>query len=227
MTAPPIPDDATLEREAVRLCRRYIDEVVLPFDFCPWAAPALRQQRVEIIALSQPVATLGPPLVQAARQGARALDRCWQRPELELVLLVYPRFRLARADFDALVRAVRDEAGARFVMAAFHPDATADTSHPERLVPFLRRSPDPMVQALRKDVLDRIEPGRGTGTAFVSLDRFLAGDVSAPPGPSPRERVARANLETVQRVGLRDVERALLAIHDDRRDTYAALGLEP
>jgi len=51
--------------------------------------------------------------------------------------------------------------------------------------------------------------------------------VSAPPGPSPRERVARANLETVQRVGLRDVERALLAIHDDRRDTYAALGLEP
>ncbi len=227
MTEPSTPDGAALAREAIRLCRRYIDEVILPFDFCPWAAPALRQQRVEIIALSEPVTALGPSLLEAAREGARALDGCGRRSEVELVLLLYPRFRLARADFDALVRELRVDAGSRFVMAAFHPDASADTSHPERLVPFLRRSPDPMVQALRKDVLDRIEPGRGTGTAFLSLDRFFAGDLPALQGPSPRERVAQANLETVQRVGLEDVERALLAIHDDRRRTYAALGFEP
>lgn len=225
-TSPSDLDLRALEREAIRLCRRYIDEVVLPFDLCPWAAPALKQQRVEITAISEAVTTPGAPLMEAARRGAASLDACSPRPDLELVLLVYPRFMLARTEFDGLLRELRDQHGSgSFVMAAFHPDAGPDTANAERLVPFLRRSPDPMVQAVRRDVLDRIEPGRGTGTAFVSLDRFLAGDLSAPPSPSPRERVAQANLETIRRVGTDVVERALASIHDDRRRTYEALGL--
>ena len=36
-----------LDFEARRLVQRYIDEVVLEFDLCPWAAPALRAGRVD------------------------------------------------------------------------------------------------------------------------------------------------------------------------------------
>lgn len=219
-------DRAALEREAVRLCRRYIDEVVLPFDLCPWAAPALRQQRVEILTISEPVEQVGTELEAAADQGARALAACARRTNTELVLLIYPLFRLGRYDFDVLLRALRDRhAPTHYVMAAFHPQADLDSTNAERLVPFLRRSPDPMVQAVRSDVLERINPGRGTGTAFVSLDRFLAGDLESAPELSPRERVARANWEAVQRLGSERLTDVLASIHDDRLRTYRSLGL--
>jgi hypothetical protein len=223
---PPLIDLPALEREAVRLCHRYIDEVVLPFDLCPWAAPALRQQRVEIIAISRAVEAPGAPLLEAARSGSQALASLAGRPDIELVLLLYPRFELGRSDFDALLRSLRDApASAEFVMAAFHPEASLDTSNPERLVPFLRRSPDPMVQAVRRRVLERIDPGRGSGTAFVPLAEFLAGGIDVPPEPSPRERVAQANRETVLRCGAEQLERTLADIHEDRRRTYEGLGL--
>lgn len=222
---PALIDLPELEREAVRLCRRYIDEVVLPFELCPWAAPALRQQRVEIIALSRLVDDPGAPLLEAARSGSQALGALSDRPEIELVLLLFPRFELGRSDFDALLRTLRDApSSSDFVMAAFHPEASLDTSNPERLVPFLRRSPDPMVQAVRRRVLERIDPGRGSGTAFVHLADFLAGGLDGPSEPSPRERVALANRETILRRGPELVERTLADIHEDRRRTYEALG---
>lgn len=211
-----------LEREAVRLCRRYLEEVILPFDLCPWAAPALRQQRVEITPVLQQVTNLHE-LRDAAGRGAEMLAAA--AAETELVLVLFPLFRLGRYDFDALLRALRNRPeAAGFVMAAFHPAAALDSTDPERLIPFLRRSPDPMVQAVRSEVLERINPGRGTGTAFVTLDRLLAGDLDRPAEPSPRERVARANWDTIQRSGAESLTEALTSIHDDRRRTYERLG---
>lgn len=219
-------DGSALEREAIRLCQRYIDEVVLPFDLCPWAAPALRQQRVKIVVLSDLVDAPEQALERAAERGAALLAECAREPRFELVLLLYPRFELGRNDFDHLLRNLRAHhasAPERFVMAAFHPVADLDTTTAERLVPFLRRSPDPMVQALRQDVWERIDPGRGTGTAFVSLDRFLSGQLDAPADCSPRERVAQTNLETVLSPRGRELMRAIDAIQEDRQRTYATL----
>lgn len=218
------PIERALEGEAIRLCRRYIDEVVLPYDLCPWAAPALRQQRVEITVISDAVREPGQAVADAARRAAEVLERFAAEPRIELVLLVLPRFALDRSEFDALLRAVRERTST-FVMAAFHPDAPLDLASPERLVPFLRRSPDPMIQAVRRDVLDRIDPGRGTGTAFIPLADFLTGALDAAPEPSPRERVAQANRSTILRVGAEVVEQTLGAIHEDRRRTYEALGV--
>lgn len=215
-------DRHALEREAVRLCQRYVEEVVLPFDLCPWAAPALRQQRVEIVPVLQEVTSVGRELEDAAVHGANILAAA--AAETELVLVPFPLFRLGRYDFDALLRALRNRPeAAGFVMAAFYPEAELDASDPEHLVPFLRRSPDPMVQAVRSEVLERINPGRGTGTAFVSLDRLLIGDVNRPVEPSPRERVAQANWDTFRR-SAEPLLAALDSIHEDRRRTYQRLG---
>lgn len=223
-TRPPIDCEA-LGRQAIRLCRRYIDEVVLPFGLCPWAAPALQRQSVEIIAITDLVNQAPQALEKAARSGVHLLGATAERPQIELVLLLYPRFELGRRDLDVLLRALRGSPElSRFVMAAFHPGAPLDTTDAERLVPFLRQSPDPMVQAVRSDVLDRIDPGRGAGTSFVSLARFLVGDIDLPPEPSPRERVAQTNLDTVRRGGDIRIARALAAIQEDRRQSYRALG---
>jgi hypothetical protein len=218
-------DLEALEREAIRLCRRYIDEVVLPFELCPWAAPALRQQRVEILAFPQLVNSSGHPLDAAARWGAQALARLADEQRTELVLLVYPRCQLTRSDFDGLVRTLRQHPeSSEYVMAAFHPAATLDLASPDRLIPYLRRSPDPMVQAVRKATLDRINPGKGSGTAFLSMDRFLAGDWGDPSGPSPSERVAQDNWTTVRERGPEALQQVLEEIREDRRRTYDALG---
>jgi hypothetical protein len=42
-------------------------------------------------------------------------------------------------------------------------------------------------------------------------------------GPSPRERIALRNFETVQRVGVAAVEARLLDITRDRAETYARI----
>ena len=75
----------------------------------------------------------------------------------------------ALADVDAfeeLVRAVRDSyeartpPGPRFYMVGFHPGLRGpDSRRPptaDGLVPLLRRTPDPVIQCIRADLLDHI-----------------------------------------------------------------------
>jgi hypothetical protein len=153
---------------------------------------------------------------------------------VELLLLLLPRFELGRLELDAFQRMVREQqnhAEGTFALAAFHPEAQPDLGDPERLIPFLRRSPDPMLQALRTSTLDRIDPSRGSGTQFMDLDQVLAagllGDSGlARPAPEPlRRRIARANLATLERAGIEAFERSIEDIIEDRARTYAALNL--
>ena len=131
--------------------------------------------------------------------------------------------------FERFVGALRDAdqaRGAAFAAAAFHPDAPADTSAPYRLVPFVRRSPDPTVQLIRRSALDAVRrPGDG-GTGYV--DPASITDLEAffrnPPKPPLHERVAAANVETVTRVGVERLEAILREIRADRDASYAALG---
>lgn len=221
-----------LERESRRLCQRYVDEVVLRFDLCPWAAPALRAGRVEMYVITDQIADLQADGARVASSAFETFERLFGDPRAELVLLLLPRFALGRLELDAFQRMVRERQGTgegTFALAAFHPEAHADRQDPERLIPFLRRSPDPMLQAVRTSTLDRIDPSRGSGTQFMDLDQLLAGGLlsgslagqTAP--ESLRRRVARQNLETLERHGLGVFERALDDIIEDRRRSYAAL----
>ncbi len=215
-----------LVSEAARLCKRYVDEVVLRFDLCPWAAPALRAGRVQTVVITKEVASLSDQGPSVATAVARELDKLSERFEMELVLVVLPRFELGRFELDAFLRMVREEHGRRdetFAMAAFHPDASPDRSDPERLIPFLRRSPDPMIQAVRSSVLDKIDSGRSAGTAFVSLDAFDPEALLERSPESLRRRIARQNLETLEREGEVALAGAIEAIIEDRKATYARL----
>jgi len=208
-------------REAVRLHRRYQQEIVERLGLCPWAERARLDGRVRECVLLE----TGEPALAASLS---AIETFAGNLGVQVVFLIFPRLHAGARDFDAFAARVqradaeRHEIGrVPFVLAAFHPDAAPDTSDPEKLIPFLRRTPDPTLQLVRASVVDAVRRG-SQGTQFVdveSLDATIAGVGRAP----LRERIARSNLATVERVGVDVLEKHLDDIRRDRQATYASL----
>jgi hypothetical protein len=213
-----------LEEQALRLHHRYEIEIVEACGLCPWAERARLEGRV------QPLVVLADD-ADALDASLAVMKQLEATPRIEVALLIYPRCELDRLAFQSFVARVRDADAARhplgsipFVMAAFHPDAAPDLSHPERLIPFLRRTPDPTIQLLRADALDRVRGGAPQGTQF--FDPTTAMDLAMPQTDviAPlRERIARANQNTVEQLGVAEMERRLRDIRRDREQTYREL----
>jgi hypothetical protein len=213
-----------LESEAIRLYRRYQLEIVEALKLCPWAERARLDGRVREQVLGWPCPNYEAPLA--------AIDDMARDPRIEIGLLLFPTARVASSDFERFVsRLVDEDARVRelgttpFALAAFHPDAKADLSEPERLISFLRRTPDPTIQLVRCETLDRVRGGFPDGTAFVDINFISTLGQSREDTLPLRERIARANLRTVERAGVVDVERRLEDIRTDRNRSYARLGV--
>jgi hypothetical protein len=216
----PVQADAWIH-EARRLHRRYLLEVVEACGLCPWAESARNAGKVSDRVVLGRDGDLASSLA--------AIDELVAEASTEVAFLVYPRFGGGRAAFDAFAARLRDADAARhplgevpFVFAVFHPDAEPDAGDPERLIPFLRRTPDPTLQLVRASVLDAVRSLTTQGTQFVSMAAFEAiqsGHVSVP----LRERIARTNLATVQRMGIEAMRRRLDDIRRDREQSYALL----
>lgn len=214
-----------LEREAIRVYRRYSAEVVEALGVCPWAHRARKDGRVRERVLLEPVTDLRRTVEAVRELGA---DR-----RVDIGLLLFPCLAIDRDGFERFVAQVREayaegEPGSvAMALAAFHPRAEPDLGSPERLVPFLRRTPDPTVQLVRRSVLAQVRRAHGHGTGFVDPRTLL--DVSTLLGGEPRvplhERVAANNLETVQRMGVERLEAIFEDIRRDRDRSYEALGV--
>jgi len=219
-------DLAELERQTVRLTERYVAEVVLAFDLCPWAASALQGNRVQISVITD---FFGPgELERVARKCDRTLELT--RADIELVLLVMPRLSASRLEMDQLLARFRAEMTKRegvasFALAAFHPEATADTASGERFIPFLRRSPDPLVQAVRFSALQATDSKLSGGTTFLDPTALDLSTWSKEEQETVRARIARRNLNRVLEQGIGDLEARLADILADRDRTHRELGL--
>jgi hypothetical protein len=222
-----------LEREVMRLNARYLTEVVEGFGLCPWAQRARLEGRVEPrVFLHDSPEFLADSLL--------ALEALAGRPELEIGLFIYPCLRLGRLPFEHFARRLRERDAERypvgevpFAMAAFHPDAEPDLGDPQRLVPYLRRTPYPTLQVVRMSALARVRAGDDGGTLFVDPAAVAAmtfdlatGAQAGAPTPPLRERIARANLATVERVGTAAVDAVVRDILRDRDETHARLERE-
>lgn len=213
-------DDALIA-EALRVYRRYALEIVEGLGLCPWAEHARKSGRVVERVLLCERAELSPVL---------GLIDEYTESEIEILLAIFPRLNASRKAFEQFVARVRDAEAERqplgaipFALAAFHPDATPELDDPERLIPFLRRTPDLTIQFVRRSVLERVRQRSPEGTEFVDI-RFLdprALDLAAE--PSLRERIATQNLSSVQREGVERVEALLRDIKRDRDESYARL----
>jgi len=207
-----MPDAARIEREARRLLDRYLVEVVERWNLCPWAASSRRRGELRIEILVAPGGE--PPDV------APAVDRIARDPDAALGMVV-----LAASSIDpAALRRLRDAAMRPDVaIADFHPAAAGDQASPARLVPVLRRSPDPMLQVVRWAVLDAARrapppPGR-------SEQARLLADLGAPPPPRVADAVAAANHRTVADAGLDALLAVFADLARDRAAAYAAAGV--
>jgi hypothetical protein len=215
--------DIELERQVLRLNRRYLDEVVEAFALCPWALRARLDGQVSerVFAHESP---------EFFAESLDALGALSERETIEVGLFIYPRLRLSRLEFEHFVRRLRALDEARYevgevplAMAAFHPDAEPDLDDAERLIPYLRRSPYPTIQVVRRAALDRVRGGADEGTAYLDLSLVASLDVHQPVSPPLRERIARANLATVRRVGKDTLEAAFRDILRDRDETEERL----
>jgi hypothetical protein len=214
-----------LERATLKVYERYAVEVVERFGFCPWARSSRESGEVVLrVVFSTNADDFAESLALLSELHTGAEDAC------DIALFIYPLLDLERLAFDDFTRRLRTCADAAspkldaYAMAAFHPNAAADTSHPDRLVPFVRRSPDPTLQLVRNSALSRIK-GLAHGTAFldVSTLSFDALQALTEPPLAVRERIAEKNLATVREVGQAAVEAALTDIAREREALHEQL----
>jgi len=217
-----------LEREVRRIHTRYQVEVVEAFGLCPWAKEARKSGKVHMHVTF---------LTEADPAAALALiDECMRDAQVEVGMLIWPLLPATPRQLAHSLAAVRaaDEARTprgelKFALADFHPNAPADLTDAEKLVPFLRRAPDPMFQIVRTDVLARVRGPEPHGTSYVDPERIASlslGELSKTT-ESVAARVAQHNLRTAQRVGIETIARTFDSIAEDRAASYAACGFEP
>ena len=196
----------------LRILGRYLIEVVERYELCPWARSA----------------RLGGEVATGVLWGAPAMDE-WvataaellARPGARVVMVVAPELAITPAG----LRALRSRVAARLPYAGiadFHPQATLDLTTPARLVPFLRRAPDPLLQLVPLSLLNAV---RGPPpTIDRARQALLLGGLSAPPRADAATRIAAANHATALRHAS-EIEAVLDVIAADRAAAYARAGI--
>jgi hypothetical protein len=204
---------------------RYAVEVVERFGFCPWARAARESGGVVLNVI---FSTNQDDFSESLERLANLHD---DAEDAEIALFIYPLLDLDRLPFEGFVRRLRASAEMHrppldaFAMAAFHPTATIDATDPDRLVPYVRRSPDPTLQLVRKSALSGIK-GLASGTAFVDVSRMSLASFKALAEPAPkavRERIAEQNFNTVREVGPVAIDAVVTDIFREREAAHAML----
>ncbi|MEM9491719.1 MAG: DUF1415 family protein, partial [Myxococcota bacterium] len=156
-------DDTRLRTEAIRVYQRYAIEVVEALGLCPWARRARLDGRVrcEVELAAEPrLERLLPRLAALAND-----------PDTDITLLIFPRLHADPRQFRQFMSEIRDghtaDCGAQtnpLLMADFHPDGEPDMASPARLISFIRRTPDPTIQLVRRTALDGVKRSADEGT---------------------------------------------------------------
>jgi hypothetical protein len=132
---------------ALRANARYVEEVVIGWNLCPWAARAWQTGAVERrVFLNELPDVAG---VAAFIAEVDALPGC------EVGMAIFPRAVVSVGAWEKFAEQVRRAAGA-FVVAAFHPDYRREgeaATNAAQLVSAIRRTPDPTLQFLRASQL--------------------------------------------------------------------------
>jgi len=198
--------------EARRLLDRYLVEIVETYELCPWAKTSRTGGELAVDFL------WGTPTLDAWTEAA---TRAFLDPNIRVAMIVAPELAITRQ----ALHGVRDEVAKRAAtlgVAEFHPDATYDGATPARLVPFLRRSPDPMLQCVPLALLDQLRGPPMTVERSAQIAMLVkAGGVEAVKPPLV-ERIATQNHARVVEA---EVAAKLAAIAADRAESYRRAGI--
>jgi hypothetical protein len=204
---------SALVAETLRVNARYVEEVVIGWGLCPWAAQAWREGAVARRVLVDPA-----PGQPTEIEGVLAfIDEIAPNPAVSIGLVIFPRATQTEAAWGTFAERVRRADRARrapderapFLLAAFHPKSgesvtaagAVTVANSGALVSFIRRTPDPMLQLVRASLLDRLAPA----------GRDLSGEI------------ARANLAAVTARTPAALDALIGEIRSDRDASYARL----
>lgn len=208
--------------EVLRINERYLAEVVETFDLCPWAKSVRNTPKLhrEVFLEDQDTPALRSHV-------ARKIEDFAANTAAEIGLLIFPKLSTDAGSFRAFVGAleathaqVHPRHDIPLAMASFHPVATADLRSPARLVSFIRSSPDPTIQLVRRDAMAKVRQGGGGSVFAESLDAFmpLLGQKTK---LSVSDSIAKNNLRTVEKVSVVTLQAILDDIAEDRHRSYA------
>jgi hypothetical protein len=194
--------------EVLRIFERYLVEIVETYELCPWARSARVGGELAVDVV------WGTPSADAWVGAAQAL---LASPQTRVAMVIAPELDVAPAQ----LRALRDRVASRLPaagVAEFHPAGVLDHATPARLVPFLRRSPDPLLQLVPFAVLDAVRAPQLVADRAQQAQLLVAG--GDPPKPAVADRIAAANHARVT-PSLAELTARLDAIAADRAASYA------
>ncbi len=198
------------EVEVRRVLDRYLVEVIEAYNLCPWARGARQNGELVIAVL------WGTP---SADEVCAAAATALATPGMRVAMLVIPEMGALSRD----LRGFRDEILKRTPagIADFHPDGQLDLLTPARLVSFLRRSPDPMLQLVPLSILDAVRtpafvPDLAQQTAMLDGTHPSTEDIG--------DKIAALNHATVSRDAAA-IGACLDDIAADRAASYARVGI--
>jgi hypothetical protein len=198
-------------REVRRVLERYLVEIVEAYDLCPWARTSRTNGELAVEIL------WGTPTFQ---MWVDAANRVFA-PNTKVAMLVAPELAITRSELHDVRDQVAREVGTLGI-AEFHPDAAYDGKTPARLVPFLRRAPDPLLQCVPLALLDQVRGPPLTVDRSVQIAMLVKEGGLHAVKPDIASRIASANHARVERA---EVEAKLAAIAEDRAASYARVGI--
>jgi hypothetical protein len=217
---------------------RYLTEVVEHLGLCPFARRSREQGRVH-----RPLWWVDGALDPAA-VARTLLAVVRESPDAEILLptfVVPPDHPWNDAEtfatFVPELRAAYEQTdGPRFFMVAFHPGFAADAGakrrlSPDSLVPRLRRTPDPVIQCVHAEVLEKARRAAQATARDRLRERFDHDPVmaalierSVQADPELSAEIARNNFAAVgDGTGAEELQRRISAIAAAR----AAVGVRP
>jgi hypothetical protein len=193
---------ASLEAESLLRNDRYIHEFVEALHLCPYAKRCRESGKLHRRVVLR---------AEEAFDAVRAVEAL-PVDSVEVALLIFPNAPASGLEsartFEEFAAGLRDRIlGAHggnppFYCVAFHPDLPRDLLDAHRAVQFIRRSPDPTIQLVRASVLRAVRGPDDGGTRVVDWKKLSLEELMAISSPlSLADRIADANLETLQREG--------------------------
>jgi len=199
-----------LATEALRLHQRYHTELIERFSVCPWAKPArvgARTRAHVVIDASCESEVLKP-----------ILDEWAADESVDVAFLIVPRFEGDADAFAGWAASIAATHSDVFLTAPFYPHVSKSAGS----VQFLRQTPDPTVQLVRRVRLEEIraqDPPHYTDIFDVDLRKLEANEATREVAVS----VVAHNERMIEREGRAEIQAIVDDIREDRARTYAKL----
>jgi hypothetical protein len=214
-----LPEDAraAIEASARAVYAEYTETIVEALNVCPFARGAREEGTSRVLVHLDPIGLGGE--LEANGALVDRLAGLLDDESAEVVQVIFPGVALDAVRWErwakALTAALRSlRAGpAIWAVAAFHPELAWSDRTPSELVPLFRRSPQPTVQWLRLDALERVREGRPDGDVALPIDAAAARRLLSRASRRPIvEVVSENNARTAARLGTAALEERLTTL---------------